>query len=267
MLAMPQISALAAMTMLHAAVISDAAAASASTRLVHKDAGAAYKDFKEILASEKVSAFGTADVESFRLPEQVTIAPCAGGDFYADFAEETSDPLSAKLMNLAIVYSFAELALRTGKYPEKLWLQELQKAEKSAVRLQARRPDQLPPDGLENVAKAVNRGLANAKLNLPRVNPFAECDVEFQSFTMKILPRQAKVRLIPKIFYLFCKRNHIDPLDRNACDYWRSPIKDGQQINLAGIYLYTVEESGTRTSPDEVDVDPYASSGVLELPR
>lgn len=236
-----------------------------SASYTEKHAEAAYQHFKSILLSEHVSAFGDADVRELQGGgAHVLIAPCAGGDFYAGYADDVKDPLAANLLVLATTYAFAETALRLSKYPEKLWKSPLKRAEKTALGKLLYSED-VYDDQTEWLAKNLNKAAKAKKLRLPPVTSDPECSVDYQTFQIRVEPSKARVLLIPKIFYRYCERVHINPLDRNACDFWLSPAKSGDDVNLAGVYMYRIDNSGKLSAPDEVDVDRY--SGKLELPR
>ena len=75
--------------------------------------------------------------------------------------------------------------------------------------------------------------------------------------TINIIPREAKVYMIPKIFYKYCKITGIDPLDREHCDHWLPPVRNGEKIELGGVYEFILVEGNTVAPLDEIDTDRY----------
>ena len=101
---------------------------------------------------------------------------------------------------------------------------------------------------------------------LPRIGP-VECGGGPLELIANVQPRGAKVYIVPKIFYIFCEKTGINPIDRERCDHWFPPIRDGERIEVGGIYKVVFEIGGVNSSVEEFDFDRYWGKDVVLLKR
>lgn len=228
---------------------SKVSAANSASKLVKSDPVAAYIAIKSIIVSDKISHFDVPEPEDDESGE-FSIVPCAGIYYYIVPADE--DNLLSILTQAAFEYAFAEKALVRHLYPEKVWRDILVSSEAKFLKDMKKLDYQTD---FEAIAASINARRNLTLTKLPSVLGAAECSYDVWSFKISMDSPNYVARLIPKLFYTYCKKIGVDPLDRDKCGYWLSPFANGDEQMLAGVYVYSIERHRHSIKVDEVDVD------------
>lgn len=173
--------------------------------------------------------------------------------------------VEGNMADVAYEVTNAQDMLELNGYPPEVWRQELRKFEETAV-ARIHKGSPILEKMRMDLVKRINDAVKKRKLKLRKFE-FEACGGGPLSLTASIKPNEAEVFAIPKVFYRYCEKKGVDPLDRDQCDYWLPTIRNGDSVEMGGVYVYRVVFDGQETKPKTIDSDRYFEIGTVEFKR
>jgi len=175
-------------------------------------------------------------------------------------------PLRTALVDFAYAVLAARATLLDWRVPSELWQEALTKAEEVGLAAIARGDiaESKRTGVMDAFARDLNRSIRAKKLKLPPVNANPECGGPPSEYKVTTIPSHGQVQVIPKLFYIVCQKQNIDPDDTAKCDNWFPPIRHGERVYLGGVYKYRIRWEARATPVKEFDADRYNETIALE---
>lgn len=173
----------------------------------------------------------------------------------------TPGRLRSSLMILAENSVGAERLLRYFKFPDTIWLHHLRRIEGVVLGEFASREYE-GTSFIDELQVAIDREMAAQYPNYVRPE-FEACGGYVLELEVQVAPKSAKIHLVPELFWKFCKAKGINPEDREVCDMWFPPLRNGEVAYLGGIYRFQKESGGSLGSVEQIDADRYHNSGAI----
>lgn len=213
--------------------------------------------------------------ECSNVPKKITILCCQGwSTFYV------TGPIRRALVNLAFEVLLTRAAMSANGIPSFYWEASLLQYEESTLRALERknyiirnRDDvgasnltyiELKGVAFSDLTEKINAAMQSGKMDLTVRE--GECGGPPGELEIRTAPPRGIVHLLPRIFYLYCKRQGDDADDRRVCDHWIPPIHTPETVYVGGIYRYWIEWPNKRGSPSEFDADRYLHSPSAPKP-
>ena len=232
-----------------------------STKRLAADPRASYRAIKSIMQNDLLVKWPTPSNCSPETPKEITIMCCAGSyQFYV------MGPIERALTDLAYEILLTRSAMSASNVPDQYWEPSSSQYEESALRaIENKRyfiynkyePEfsyiELEGISFSNLAKEINSALRSAKMDLTVKK--GECGRSAKELEIRTAPAGGIVHLLPKLFYLLCKRQGDDVDDEKTCDHWLPPIHAPEIAHVGGVYRYWIEWPNKRSSSSEFDSD------------
>ncbi len=84
--------------------------------------------------------------------------------------------------------------------------------------------------------------------------PMMGCGGGIFPFDVTVVPSDAVVEIIPKMFFAYCLDNGIELNTKNSCRHFLTDIRDGESVMLSGVYMYRLVENGVKGDFREIDI-------------
>ena len=226
-------------------------AAQKSTTQIVENQAEAYFALKKLVEDEWKGWDQTTDGEDGST--YATLGYCADG------SEIFVVPGKARkrMVDLAFFVISARKILQRNNFPPEVWRPLL-------VQFEAERIDLFDSKDLDDetfsrmnsryLSQLINQNVKEAGLKLPRLGE-TECGGGPLQLKISFEPDGGAVLAIPKLFYRYCQKMGIDPLDRDRCDHWLPPIHNGETVALGGIYFYKIVAGGKESELKVADPD------------
>jgi len=203
----------------------------------------AYDLIKEIIEDD----FKSVDYGKW-ISDNIEILPCDFNSLIIVHGEVRSG------MTELAVHSIATKGIMIANdIPREVWAEHLRDYELSSV--QRFGDESVETTDHEGLAEQINEELRERGIEKSVYSE--DCGGDHQTYIASVRPRSAEARAIPKVFYKFCKKKDIDPLDEMACDNWLPAIRDNEEIVLGGLYYYVIINNGQTSKLKSVNADLY----------
>jgi hypothetical protein len=181
------------------------------------------------------------------------------GDFWRQFADAKTINLFSQLMFTVIQL---DKDFQTSGYPENVW-KPLITAFESDVLVEmigdmskpATTQQQYFIARSKQLLSDFNRYRLDHEKALPKViDSGDECGAGGINVTFVPRPKGAQILIIPTMFYEYCKKQDIDPFDRQRCNRWR-PVSSTISSEVAGEYHYVARWPDGAEAKGEIDFE------------
>jgi hypothetical protein len=243
-----------------------------STERLAADPRSAYFSIKSILAKDIRTKWIPADqvCASNVEAKEIRVLCCTGvSTFYV------MGPLRRLLLEIAFNVLRTQSAMLANHIPALYWQEPLLHYEEDALlAIKEKQYTQANKGSIEftfmvldvdsfpalikTIANSVQRAGLDFNIHL------GECGGPANTITIKTSPPGGIVYLLPRIFYLLCKKQGDDVDDVKQCDHWLPPLHTPEESPVGGVYRYRIEWPDKRTSVSEFDSDRYDTEVTLQ---
>jgi hypothetical protein len=234
-----------------------------STDLITEDVKESYRIVKGILEEEYDIRWYQADDNN---GEGILLTECG------DAVYVVKGPIRSEIVGWARSMIFAKRAFLDNNFTPDVWSRELELFEALGIEgIESYDPaDEIEPTmpSFYVLADIINQRVQErAIVGLPKVFGPAECGGDLPSFILRTQPSGGNINLIPKVYYRYCEKTGTDPKNKRLCDHWLPPVRDGEDVQLGGVYIYEVAWPDKTSPVGAVDVDRYDEDGDIQFPR
>jgi hypothetical protein len=233
-----------------------------------RDPRSAYSEIKDILRSEYKETHKTGIQKSDFIDLGLG---CVTGSGHNTSVGVFHGPLKISLVQLAIEVVYLDGLLSGNDYPTSLYRPLLSSLENSQLAyiignkdaLNEQKAAENKGDLYKRLAVRLNQERLALRPRPPKVGFGLPCGDPLPEYLIRTKPPSGQVRIIPKLFYLYCSRINVRPDDFDNCDHWRGPYREQRKIPLMGKYKYIIEWRERSTPANDLDMDRDDTTDVV----